>query len=147
MRESNFVKELQDTLEAMGAWSYKIPDIPLSMIKGMKFNPMRPFDLAVCYRGRFIAIECKQIKTWRKFGRDDIRLSQYLNLAGVAKNGGTAYVALNVRTETENRLILFEWKEWNEKLRKGIGTKELKELNFFQGSKGIFPGFDFQVKA
>ena len=137
MRESTFVTELRNGLDALGlaSWSYKIPDAPYSQIATMRFIPEKPADLVCMLRGEGILIECKQIKKWQAFGVKELTKSQMRNLYLFSRAGGTSLVALNVRIPGETPLFtFFEFNALAEKIR--FTGAELKTLRFQKYQKG-----------
>jgi len=131
MRESIFVTELRNGLDALGlaSWSYKIPDAPYSQIATMRFIPEKPADIISMIGGSGLLIECKQIKEWKAFGMKDLTKSQKRNLFLFNRAGGTSLVALNVRIPGQTPLYLFfEFNAFQEKER--FMAAELKTLEY-----------------
>lgn len=148
MRESNFTSEIMDSLRLMGAWCYKIADSPTSWTKGItRFTPEKPCDVIVCLRGKMIGIESKQLKKFEAFGRTQMRDSQIKALGEIVAAGGTGYVFLNIRVKAikgkqkhENRLIVFDWAKWGERLSGNdtIKQKDLLNWTHVTGKDGLF---------
>lgn len=142
MNEAQFSNEVVMSLKRLGAWAYKIPDMPVSRTAGMQFTPKRPFDIVGCYEGRFFAIECKQMKKFGAFGPSKLRPNQMDGLSGVIGAQGCAYVFLNVRTPRDssdgymNRLYQFDWAEFE---HQDSHTKsELELYDYLEGKNGLF---------
>lgn len=138
MREQIFVSEVIASLRDHGAWAYKIPDMPTSWVsRRTRFTPAKPCDIVAAFHGKFIAIECKQMKQWKSFPISSLRESQVQALDDLHYQGARASVFLNVRiAKEENRLIIFEW-GWL-KTQKSIHAKMLKELPYIDGKRGRF---------
>lgn len=122
MKESIFTSDLIRSLKVCGSWCYKIMDSPTSWTMHItRFTADKPCDILGMYRGRFFAIENKQIKKWTKFGLENLRASQIRELENITNLGGDAYVMLNIRIKArkakgrakawkhENRLLIFSW--------------------------------------
>ncbi len=85
MNESDFSRELRKSLESRGGYFIK-------MVGGPFVTPGIP-DIVGCFKGRFIGIECKQIKTapkskkailWKNIFSD----MQIKNLQRINETGG-----------------------------------------------------------
>lgn len=144
MRESKFLAELVHSLKSDGAWCYKIPDTPTSMVLGLRYTPEKPSDIIGCYNGKFFAIEGKQIKQYKAFGMNAMRPSQISNLNDIIAKGGRGFVFLNIRikgvkgeTKQENKLVIFDWKDFS-KLQESIKKRDVENLPCIFGSKGQF---------
>jgi hypothetical protein len=144
MREANFNAELVRSLKRHGAWAYKIPDSPVSrMTFRTQFTPEKPCDILAIHRGRGIAIESKQIKKFEAFNAmTALRPNQIKALDEVLVTGrGRAFVFLNIRIKAvkgevkqENRVLIFDWKEWRGVFESGsIKQKDLIALPFISG--------------
>lgn len=147
MKEADFTADLMDSLRAHGAYCYKIADSPASWTAGItRFTPDKPCDVVTCFKGQFIAIECKQIKKFQAFGRTQIRQSQMDAADAICAAGGLAYIFLNIRikavkgvSKPENRLLIFEWREWSKTFKAGtIKQKDLMSWSHTTGTKGIY---------
>lgn len=130
-QEAKFTAELRVAFEALGAWAYKIPDMP--RYKGQKRrNVPRPFDLAVCLDGRLIAVEVKQMQGFKAFGPRMMQPSQVEHLTKVEAVGGDSFVALFVHGKGPRFVHLFVF-PWSDLLRRwdhgSIKAKELRTLN------------------
>lgn len=133
MREATFTTELIRSFRKDKSWIYKIPDAPTSRLTGLRFTASKPCDLVLCLGGKFVAIECKQIKKWKAFSIGDMRTSQIVNLPAVIKSGGRAFVFLNVRIAKEkvNRIIVLDWEVYGPRLeRASIKATELKSMPY-----------------
>lgn len=148
MKETIFNSEIMASLKAAGLWAYKVADSPTSWtMSRTRFTPEKPCDILACGSGgRFIAIEGKQMKTFKAFGLYALRPSQISNLDRIIERGGRAYVFLNVRirarkgeVDHENRLIVFDWAKWGLLLPiLPLTGREVRQLPFVSGRKGIF---------
>lgn len=142
MRESVFVSEVTASLKANGVWAYKIADAPTSWIKDrIRFTPTKPCDVIFCMDGRFGAIECKQLKSWKAFGPGMMRPAQVQALNELTSMGAKTWVFLNIRVaRTTNWLIAFHWTQLQElwSTKKTIRAKILKELPHVEGRRGLF---------
>ena len=148
MKEATFSSELMESLRLMGAWCYKIADSPASWTKGItRFTPEKPCDIIACLGGTMIGIECKQLKKFQAFGRTQMRDSQVKALGEIVAAGGKGYVFLNIRIKAikgkqkpENRLIVFDWAKWGERLSGNdtIKQKDLMAWTHATGFKGLF---------
>ena len=148
MRESVFNGEVVRSLRAQGAWAHKIPDLPQSMISGMRFNPEKPFDIVAFIRGKGVAIEGKQLKKYEAFGERHMRPAQITELNKIVDSAsGRAFVFLNIRrgeAPRMNRLIVFVWERLRERFKEGsIKKTELESLPYIEGKKGEFDLSDF----
>ena len=56
MKEMHFCTELRKSIEAIGGYAYKIPDMPGGGF-ATRFNPDKPYDMVASINGKFIAIE------------------------------------------------------------------------------------------
>ena len=100
------------------------------MTMGLRYVPEKPCDVLGAYRGRFFAIESKQMKKFEAFGMRHMRPAQIKHLNEITKTGSKAFVFLNVRIpaikkikqKRENRLIIFEWRHFQ-----GLGEVSLKK--------------------
>lgn len=147
MRESKFITEVGKSLKHYGCYSYKISDSPTSWtMKKTRFTATKPCDIFANVQGRFVAIECKQIKKWEAFGLNKMRPGQVVALTNVERTGGKAFVFLNVRIKAikgkqkaENRLIIFPWDWLQDRFKKGsIKAKELKNEEYVSMKNKIF---------
>ena len=148
MRESVFITEVKRSIFAYGGWAYKLSDMPQSMIRGARFNPEKPFDLACCINGKFVGVECKQLKKYEAFGLRHIRETQIRGLDGILDGLGRAFVFVNIRQQADkkkgtsrlNRLIIFDWDVWRNRWKIGTSKKEeMLKMPFITGAKGYFP--------
>jgi hypothetical protein len=144
MRETNFNTEVMNSLKKFGAWAYKIADSPTSWtMAATRFTPEKPCDIIACYDGKFLAIEGKQIKKFKAFGMSDMRPAQIKNLTEVIERGGRAFIFLNVRIpaikgkqKRENRLLIFDWAMWKDRLeRESIKKGELEISPYYSTIK------------
>jgi penicillin-binding protein-related factor A (putative recombinase) len=138
MRESIFNRELRKSLEHFGAFAYKIPDSPYDPTGSViSFTPKKPFDIVCCYKGIFIAIESKQIKSWKAFNVNSLADHQKFYLDAVVNSGGLAFVALNVRIAPRtNRLIFFKYRDLENLC--SVHAKELQQMPSIGSKHGIF---------
>ena len=147
MKESNFTSEVMESLRQRGVWCYKIADSPASWTKGItRFTPEKPCDIVACVGGKFISIECKQLKKFEAFGRTQIRESQIQAANDIVRAGGKAFIFLNIRIKAVsglrkhvNRLIIFDWGGSGELLSTDtIKKDELFGLPHINGAKGVY---------
>ncbi len=152
MKEKEVNTEIRKSFEHFGAFAYKIPDLPIGIHdrrRGIRFNPSKPFDIVVCYKGIFIAVETKLLRKFEAFGLRQIRDNQREALDKVSqKAGGYAFIFLNVRIppdkakgqKTVNRLYTFHWPTWKAlwETNGPIKKRRLEEMNFTTAGKGIF---------
>jgi len=93
MRESIFCTEITRSLRESGAFAFKIPDSPASYGGAkMRFSAGKRFDIHAVYQGVPLAIECKQIKSFRGFGLNQLRDEQVDALNSYWEAGGQAFV-------------------------------------------------------
>jgi hypothetical protein len=158
MKETQFNTEVMNSLKDLGVWCYKIADSPTSWTSALtRFTPEKPSDILACYKSKFVAIEGKQIKKFKAFGIGDMRPSQIRNMDEIVtpKVGGRAFVFLNIRikavkgtTKQENRLLILDWAEWRERLKKSsLKQKELMVFPFIQGRSIKDVGTRFDLKG
>jgi hypothetical protein len=131
--EATMTADLRRALEGIGAWVYKIPDAAiLPKESGFRRTPVaRPFDLVVCYRGRLLAIEVKQMCGYKAFSPRMMQPSQVEHLTTVEAAGGDAFVALFVHESRKFRhLHWFCWPGLQQRwaLRGSIRKAELMAL-------------------
>lgn len=144
MKEKQFTAEIMHTLSQAGIWAYKLSDSPTSWtMSKTRFTPEKPCDILSCVRGKFVAIETKQIKSFKAFGLYDMRPSQIESLDAIVEVGGRGFVFLNIRLpndfrtgqKRDNRLVVFDWVYLRERFAKGsIKAKEVRELRFTRKS-------------
>lgn len=111
MKEAEFNSEVVRSLKHLGYFAYKISDV-----MGSRFTPEKPCDILACdLKGRFIAIESKQIKSWKSLTGKMLRDNQIVTLDKSVKITGRAYVLLNIRIHDvknkrrENWCVVFDW--------------------------------------
>jgi len=148
MKESVFNSEIVGSLRDFGFWAYKIPDFPQSMIRGSRFNPEKPFDIVGMISEIGVAIEGKQMRKFEAFGIRHMRPSQIAEFDFMVDNSAArAFIFLNIRqkadkvagSQYENRLIILEWSEIRDRLKKeSIKKKEIEGLPFIQGKNSRF---------
>ena len=99
------------------------------MTMGLRYTPEKPCDVIGAYRGRFFAIESKQLKKFEAFGMRHMRPAQIRHLDEIVKTGSKAFVFLNIRVpaikgkqKRENRLIIFHWQMF-----RGLGETTMKK--------------------
>lgn len=131
---------LRYSFERIGAWVHKIQDQPIPPVNtGFRRIPLpRPFDFAVCFRGRFVAVELKFQRGYKAFGRRHLTDSQVEHLQKIHDEGGSAWVALVVwEPRTYCRLLLWHWptfpdesiKKWQLEQFTGIDRSKDKETD------------------
>ena len=148
IRESVFNTEVIHSLRAQGAWAHKLTDTPASLARAMRFVPEKPCDIIAFIGGRGVGIEGKQQKKYEAFGIRHLRDAQVRELDAMVEEGkGEAFIFLNIRIASPrtNRLVIFNWKLWREKLKSGVSLKkkEIESLPFLTGKSGIFDLSDF----
>lgn len=147
MREQVFNTEVINSLRDAGAWAYKIPDMPSSLMVGGRFNPDKPCDIIACFKSRFIGIEGKMLKGFKGFSLSLFRNSQIKSLDEMVDSDGLAFAFINIRitqAPRENRLIIINWSLWRNVLeRKTIPKSLVERLPHIKGKKGRFDLKDF----
>jgi hypothetical protein len=151
MKEAKFNTEVKNSVIASGGWAYKIADMP--RIAGLRFNPEKPCDTLASINGKFVAIEGKMFKKWEALGLRHFQDSQIREMDALNENGNdNCFVFLNIRIsgdkdagiKRENRCIIFRWSELRVGLEdRSIFAKELKELPYIAGKKGLFDLSEF----
>lgn len=150
-RERIFTTELGHSFRERGAFFHKIMDMPHFQGAQFRFDIKKPFDVFACYLGIPIAIECKSITKFQKFGIKNLRPNQVIGLEAFSNAGGSAFVFLNVRRRASiddaishtNRLYIFEWKELRAK--EAYSKAELLTLPHIVGRKQRFNLDEFLV--
>jgi len=140
MKEAFFSTEIVRSLRYHGGWAYKIPDAPITkeILKITRFTAAKPSDIVACFDSLFVAIETKQLKTWKALSIRDFRPEQIEGLTNIVAHKGRAFVFVNIRINKkgqpyENRLIILDWAVWGERLQaKSIFAKELKERAYYK---------------
>lgn len=137
MRESVFNAELISSLNHWGAWAYKIQDLPASITMGLRYVPEKPCDIIGAYRGKFFAIEGKQMKKFEAFGMRHMQSSQIKHLNKIVDTGSRGFVFLNIRigavkgqTKRVNRLVIFDWKKFRDLGEVSLKQKEIMALPY-----------------
>lgn len=150
MKEAFFTTEVGRSIRHYGGYSYKIPDAPITkeILKLTRFTAAKPSDIVACIDGRFVAIETKQIKSWKALSIKHFEPEQIKGMTSIVANGGRAFIFLNVRINIkgqpkENRLLIYDWAVWGERLaEKSFFAKELKVrpyyTSFIVNEKRIF---------
>lgn len=139
MRESQVCTEIVNSFKSENCWCYKIPDPSFQEIKFG--TTRRPFDIIAFVGDYGLAIEVKLMKKWQKLSPNIFQPHQFYHLDSITDKGGLAYLFLNIRiTEPrENRLLIFPWEKWRNVIKQtGLSRHRLAELNYCQGSKGLF---------
>lgn len=133
MREAQFNSEVVKSLKHWGAWAWKIPDMPVSMLQALRFSPDHPCDIVAAYQGRFLGIEGKMLKKYEAFGIRHLRPAQIRELDSMVDTGNDAYIFLNIRITAprENKLIILPWKEWRDALH--TASIKAEELRAWEG--------------
>lgn len=146
MDEKTTNYEIVKSLNSLGAWAYKIPDMPSSLMVGGRFNPDKPCDIISSVDGKFVGIESKQTKVISGFSIRLLRDIQIESLDAQVASNGNSFVFYNIRINKprENRLIIFNWAKWRETLEVSIIPKKIiMDLPFVKGSAGMFALKDF----
>jgi len=101
MKESIFANEIKKACSTFDCFYYKIPDA-----YGMaRFSPPKPFDAFVVYKGKYYAFEYKMVKSQTAFAFSRVRPHQIDNLMKVWKNGGEAFIVINYRMKSFNKVF------------------------------------------
>jgi hypothetical protein len=87
MKEVDFCTKVKNSLIALGAWAYKIPDSPIFKGNAQSFTPAKPCDLVAGINGRLVLIECKVIKRLSQFKLSLFRPSQIETFENIKRNG------------------------------------------------------------
>lgn len=112
--ETKFLTILRKSFEQRGVYAYKIPDTPPAT--NFRFSTKKPFDMVVCDKGNFIAIEAKAASSLKPIGLKELSKHQVENLELVERAGGIALVAYNVWIKREsNRVYFFTLDDLKEK--------------------------------
>lgn len=178
MKEAQFQQEIKKSIveqgEGDGGWSEKFPDTPNygSTCKscgaetgGMRFVPVKKFDLICKYAGKPFAIEAKMLDGYKalslsrfqssKEKKNDIAWWMWNQVKSLVdfedSHGSTAWVFLNIRNgETRtNDLIIFPIAEiinYFEAGQKSIKKVDLLEYPAIKGSKSRFDLTEFLSK-
>lgn len=126
MNENNCNSEVVRSLRFYRYRAYKIPDV-----LGSRFTDNKPYDIVTCSRkGRYVAIEGKLTKKWEGFSIRKLRPHQVIELDGVVRNNGRAFVFLYIRippdkqkgTKRVTKLVVFDWKIHKKGIKKGYGV-------------------------
>jgi len=88
LNEKHFNTEIVNSLKDQGAWAYKIPDMPSSLMIGGRFNPDKPCDIIASVSGRFVGIEGKMLKEMKGISLSLFRDGQVDSLNDMLKSGG-----------------------------------------------------------
>lgn len=112
MNEKTATPWVRYSFERIGAWCYKIPDMPRWSGQAAR-NVPRPFDLTICYEGQYHALELKFLRDYQAFGRRHLRDVQVENLDAITIADGLAWVGAVVWLPRQFcRLILWPWLEF-----------------------------------
>lgn len=91
MNEKGLCSELVKSLNQVEyAYCWKIPDV--GRRTGQLFIPARSFDITLCYKGQYLAIEVKCIKSPSSFNASRITEFEDRSLLAVEKAGGAAFL-------------------------------------------------------
>lgn len=123
--------EVVRSLNFYGMKAYKLPDV-----LGSRFTANKPYDIIACStKGRFIAIEGKLIKKWQGVSRTIFQDHQPIELDGVLKRNGRAFLFLYVRIKADKKtgqkrvckLVVFDWEKHREAIMtEGYGVALLR---------------------
>ena len=80
MKESDFVRIINNSIKAVGGFSYKIPDTPFIPNNPMRFTGKKPFDIISFYRFWTWVIEVKYSRGICGFSERILRPHQKENL-------------------------------------------------------------------
>jgi len=148
MKEIQVATEIKKSIQTLGHWAYKIPDMPSIALTVVRFMPDKPFDIVSFIKGWGVGIEVKLFKKFQAFGIRHLMPSQIQEMDKIVDSlSGQAFVFLNIRIsgnkeekiKRENRLIILNWKVWGSRLKRiSIKKKELEEFPFVFGKKGLF---------
>ena len=130
MKEKDFNTEIVRTGKRLNYFAYKLGDMVPG--GGSRFIPEKPCDIIMCSKkGRFIAIESKQIKKWQSLKKSMLRENQITALNKVVKNNGLAFLFLNVRISrskgqpSQNWCVIFNWAKHGENILSNKYTVDL----------------------
>jgi hypothetical protein len=147
MKEAKFNTEIVNSLKDCGAWAYKIPDMPSSLMVGGRFNPDKPCDIIACVRSRFVGIEGKMLRDYKAISLSLFRDNQVQSLDAMVEASGLAFAFINIRiTESPrvNKLIIINWSKWRDTLKeRTVPKRTVMTLPYIQGTKGRFDLSDF----
>ena len=148
IKESFFNTEIVNSIKYHGGWAYKVPDMPVSMLVGLRYTPEKPCDILASHRGFSFAIEGKMLKGYQAFHPNVMRPSQVREFNDMSERDMLAFVFLNIRRSGDskksikhaNNLIIFEWTHLRDhwEANGSIKKNELEELSFLRGSKSRF---------
>jgi hypothetical protein len=128
VKEAVFSTEVIKSVQALGHFAFKIPDMPRGPLT--RFIPSKPYDLQITCKGRSVAVECMQFNIWKPLTLDTFQPSQIQNLTKHI-NIGEAYsfIFLNIRIPREkSRLYIFEWAELYKRLKMGPMSQDEIEM-------------------
>ncbi len=93
---------------------YKIPDTNPRFRQLNRFNPPRPFDVLLVYKGIPYALEAKLWKTGTSFPFASLTEPEEQGLADFQGAGGQSIVALGFRQNNQRKLYLSPYNIWKE---------------------------------
>jgi len=155
MKESDFQKQLLNSLREQGAWAYKIPDATFA--EGARFIPEKPADIIGKHKGFPFLIECKMLKGIRrvkknlfqssKDKREDRPFEEWNQVKSLTKfettgGSGESFVFINFRNKKGekryNRLIYFRWSYLKQVISDGsISKKDMEDILDIMDIKGF----------
>ena len=146
-KETKFLTELKQSFNEQGCFAIKIGDTP--MASGLRFTTQKEFDMVVCIKCMYVAIEAKFLGSFSAFGKNKMRDHQIEYLDKVVDAGGEAFVFLNVRFKGEkdkgikrtNKCFIFQWDALKEYWQ-DYGTIKKKDLELMMGIDGAKQRYD-----
>lgn len=140
MKEANFCLEIKHSLERIpGVYYHKIPDPPIFKGAKMRFQPPRPYDCYIVYKGIHYAFEVKLHKGAHAFAVDLVTERQIQELLKVQEARGVAGLIIGYRAPgiQTARYVPINW--WLEEVykksrydrRKSFPVGDLIELGYW----------------
>jgi len=91
MNERGLCSELVKSINQVeNTYCWKVPDV--GRRTGQLFIPARAFDITLCYKGKYVAIEVKCLKSPSSFNGSRITEFEDRSLLAVEKAGGAAFL-------------------------------------------------------
>jgi hypothetical protein len=134
--ESKFLTRVKKSFEVVGAFFYKIPDLPHYKGQKTRFDIEKPFDAFAMWAGVGMAIEGKYLRDYEAFGLRNVRYCQEQGLNKYAAAGGKSFVFLGIK----DRLLIFDWEEMGKEFR--FTKKQLMQIPYLEWSAKakVYPG-------
>lgn len=142
-REQVMLTHMKKVFEEIGAFFYKIPDMP-HMPGTTRFDIEKPFDAFAVFKNRRMAIEAKALSRYQAFGIRHVRYCQEIGLDDFLEAGGESWLMVGVEHEGQMRVIPLEWRKVRERLKAGDSLKktELEILPYWRFGKSM-TNYDF----